>query len=610
MLIEKVSIWSPLPSTARASPVHLSSHPDGTMIAYASNKSIYLRNIDNPVNTIQYRGHLAQTTVAKFSPSGYYVASGDSQGNVRVWDCVGEENVLKLETRVISGRINDLTWDAESKRIIAVGDGQKRFGHAFTFDTGNSVGEVISGHSEIANAVSIRHQRPYRAVTVSDDTSVVFYHGPPFLYHSITRNHKKYVHDVAFSPNGVLFCTVGGDSRIIIYDGKDGIMIKEFPSKDGHRGSIFALSWSPDSRYLLTSSADHTCKIWDVETQKVTEQWTFSEIVSTSDQQVGNVWTSSNKILSLSFSGNLNYLSRSQKKPIRVIQGHQKSITTAGLSEDGSTFFTASYDGLVCGWDVSTGFAKSLKDGSTHTNQVIQIHSFHSKMLSIGMDDTLRTLDTTLLIYEGDPIQTGSLPKGITYIQEKNDFKIIVTVSNIQVFENNKKIILNETPFQPSSIDRNKINYEFSIGAENGNIYFFEFNPKQKNITETNKITLNRYAVTSLAYSPNGKYLAAGDGSGKIILYDANTKQIITNLWGFHVGKITSISWDPASTHICSASLDTHLYIYSVSTPDKHLVVKNAHLGGVSSVVWLSNNQVLSTGADACVKQWRVTLDV
>lgn len=54
------------------------------------------------------------------------MASGDSQGNVRVWSCVGEENVLKLEKKVISGRINDLTWDSESKRIIAVGDGQER----------------------------------------------------------------------------------------------------------------------------------------------------------------------------------------------------------------------------------------------------------------------------------------------------------------------------------------------------------------------------------------------------------------------------------------------------------------------------------------------------
>jgi len=43
---------------------------------------------------------------------------------------------------VISGRINDIAWDGESQRIIAVGDGKERFGHAFSFDSGNTVGEV------------------------------------------------------------------------------------------------------------------------------------------------------------------------------------------------------------------------------------------------------------------------------------------------------------------------------------------------------------------------------------------------------------------------------------------------------------------------------------
>jgi WD repeat-containing protein 1 (actin-interacting protein 1) len=85
---------------------------------------------------------MSRTTVAKFSPSGYYVASGDVSGTVRVWDAVGEEMTLKSETRVISGRISDVAWDGEGQRIIAVGEGKERFGHAFTFDSGNTVGEV------------------------------------------------------------------------------------------------------------------------------------------------------------------------------------------------------------------------------------------------------------------------------------------------------------------------------------------------------------------------------------------------------------------------------------------------------------------------------------
>jgi WD40 repeat protein len=50
----------------------------------------------------------------------------DAAGNVRIWDTVGEEQILKSEIKPISGRITDIAWDSESKRIIAVGEGKER----------------------------------------------------------------------------------------------------------------------------------------------------------------------------------------------------------------------------------------------------------------------------------------------------------------------------------------------------------------------------------------------------------------------------------------------------------------------------------------------------
>jgi WD repeat-containing protein 1 (actin-interacting protein 1) len=48
---------------------------------------------------------------------------------VRVWDIAGSDQILKLETKPLGGRVNDLAWDGESKRIIAVGDGRERYRH-------------------------------------------------------------------------------------------------------------------------------------------------------------------------------------------------------------------------------------------------------------------------------------------------------------------------------------------------------------------------------------------------------------------------------------------------------------------------------------------------
>ena len=119
-----------------------STDAKGERIAYASNKSVFIRSIDQPEISRQYTAHTAQTTVARFSPNGFYIASGDATGQVRVWDTVGEDMNTKGEYAIIAGRINDIAWDGDSQRIIAVGEGKERFGHCITADSGNSVGEV------------------------------------------------------------------------------------------------------------------------------------------------------------------------------------------------------------------------------------------------------------------------------------------------------------------------------------------------------------------------------------------------------------------------------------------------------------------------------------
>ncbi|GME81672.1 unnamed protein product [[Candida] boidinii] len=111
-----------LPSTTRNIGVHLSYDPKSDRIAYASGKSIYLRSVSNPSECTQFIGHTYNTTVAKFSPSGFYVASGDESGNVKVWDSVGEDMIVKGDFPIINGKITEIAWDADSQRIIAVGD--------------------------------------------------------------------------------------------------------------------------------------------------------------------------------------------------------------------------------------------------------------------------------------------------------------------------------------------------------------------------------------------------------------------------------------------------------------------------------------------------------
>ena len=74
MSIQAVATWAASAGTIRGQPTQLSSDPRGERLAYASNKSIFLRSIDDTTISTQYTSHTTTTSVARFSPSGYYVS--------------------------------------------------------------------------------------------------------------------------------------------------------------------------------------------------------------------------------------------------------------------------------------------------------------------------------------------------------------------------------------------------------------------------------------------------------------------------------------------------------------------------------------------------------
>lgn len=80
--------------------------------------------------------------VARVSPNGQWVASGDVSGRVRVWG-LNDDLTLKAEHQPLSGAIDDIAWSDDGQRIVACGDGKGTFAKAFLWDTGNTVGRGV-----------------------------------------------------------------------------------------------------------------------------------------------------------------------------------------------------------------------------------------------------------------------------------------------------------------------------------------------------------------------------------------------------------------------------------------------------------------------------------
>ncbi|EHB03648.1 WD repeat-containing protein 1 [Heterocephalus glaber] len=205
-------VFASLPQVERGVSKVIGGDPKGNSFLYTNGKCVILRNIDalaqglchsdtkgarmgsgplgkaalggwvlDPAVADIYTEHAHQVVVAKYAPSGFYVASGDVSGKLRIWDTTQKEHLLKYEYQPFAGKIKDIAWTEDSKRIAVVGEGREKFGAVFLWDSGSSVGE-ITGHNKVINSVDIKQTRPYRLVTGSDDNCAAFFEGPPFKF--------------------------------------------------------------------------------------------------------------------------------------------------------------------------------------------------------------------------------------------------------------------------------------------------------------------------------------------------------------------------------------------------------------------------------------------
>jgi WD40 repeat protein len=509
--------------------------------------------------------------------------------------------VTKGEYGIIAGRINDIAWDGDSQRIIAVGEGKERMGHCITWDSGNSVGE-ISGHSSQINSVSIRQQRPLRAATGSDDTSMCFFHGAPFKFNTSLRGqHERFVFGTAFSPDGANLLSVGADKKIWMYDGKTG-EAKAQIGEGMHTGSIFAVSWAKDSKRFVTASADQTVRIWDAEAGKAVQTWRMGEegVVSIQDQQTGVTWPagrSDGLVISVDLEGNLNYLVEGSTKPSKVIRGHQKNITAATISE--KTLYTGSYEGRVLSWDLTSGAADKV-DGESHTNYVAGFAADpkSDRVYSVGWDDTLRCISAKTFV--GDVSAVGGQPKAVAVA---NGVTYAITAESIGIFKDGAQTGSLPVKGATSIAAHDTI---LAVGHDDKSVSIFSLTSSKPNATDS-ALRKATAAISTLSFSPSGKYLAAGVSNGKILVYSTSDWSVVTDRWSAHTARITSIAWDATGEYAVSGSLDTNVYVWSVKNPGGRIKALNAHKDGVNGVEWVGEGRVLSTGGDATVKVWKVT---
>ncbi|XP_023943413.2 actin-interacting protein 1 [Bicyclus anynana] len=595
--------FAALPRTQRGTPLVLGGDPKGKNFLYTNGNSVIIRDIENPAISDVYTEHSCQVNVAKYSPSGFYIASGDVSGKVRIWDTVNKEHILKNEFQPIGGPIKDIAWSADSQRMVVVGEGRERFGHVFMAETGTSVGE-ISGQSKPINSVDFRPSRPFRIATASEDNTIAVFEGPPFKFKCTKQEHTRFAQAVRYSPDGSLFASAGFDGKIFLFDGATSELKGEIGSP-AHKGGVYGISWSPDGKQLLSCSGDKTCAIWDVETRERTT--TFNMGAAVENQQVSCLWQGKH-LLSVSLSGDISYLDAQQPDaPLRVLTGHNKPITCLALRD--SELFTASHDGAVTLWDVGKGEGRRV-GGQGHGNQVNGMRTGNGALLTIGIDDTLRravpSAEGDVPSYTDSAIPLGAQPRALDYLVDE-DLTIVATVKELLVIVGSSKQSALPINYEPSCVTIDPKSKHVAVGGGDSKVHIYAL--QGTSLSALTELT-HLGAVTDARYGPDGAHLVACDANRKLILYTTDDYKLAHNKeWGFHTARVNCVSWSPDGTRVASGSLDTSVIVWSVQQPAKHVVVKNAHpQSQITGLAWLDDQTLASVGQDANTRIWNLPL--
>jgi WD40 repeat protein len=431
------ALCPPLPTATRGEPCVLDGHGgringDRPVLLYSSGRLVVVRELDGEVppgdhsepaavakwkggierparvRAFVYRGHTAQVTAARFSPSGCYVASADVRGRLRIWSYDNVEHLARLDlSTALAGPIRDLSWDFESKRIALVGEGSKTDASSLCakviqWDTGVSCGELAQHTRTKASSCAFKPNRPMRIATGgTDDSRVLFNKGPPFVRvvgdpavaeHEHSRGS---VFCVRYSRDGTKVVSVGTDKSVVFYDGKTMALLHKMA--DVHTHSIYMCDWNSDGTRVITSSADGTVKLIDADKYEVVHTWTVaadrlaslevnaassaggggttcsshspptSPRIPTGGMQMGCAFVKGDIPVSVSLSGQITLLSTSSDivpaadavhlGANRQLSGHQAAVATFAIDPATQTLYSGDTDGVICAWNLATARA-------------------------------------------------------------------------------------------------------------------------------------------------------------------------------------------------------------------------------------------------------------
>ncbi|GJJ13058.1 hypothetical protein Clacol_007307 [Clathrus columnatus] len=115
----------------------------------------------------------------------------------------------------------------------------------------------------------------------------------------------------------------------------------------------------------------------------------------------------------------------------------------------------------------------------------------------------------------------------------------------------------------------------------------------------------HKATISSIIFSPDGKWIVSGSHDETIRIWDANTGQVVRESLQGHTGAVTGVAMSRDGKCIASSAEDNHIIIWDVITNKPLLDPLHGHEEVVTTVAFSPCGQVLISGSrDKTLRMW------
>lgn len=529
--------------------------PDGRLFAVATSVGIWLYDTHTGTEIALLNAKPSNVRTIAFSPDGKTLLSGDSKGEVKLWDIPTRQS---RETFQVPEKITNAVA-AFSVEGIKLANGEH--GHirvwASSSETPQQIVTDIHANDRFRHLIVMALSSDGRLLAAAErGDSKIF---PIYVWDVNTgdllftlKAHTRWIRVLAFSPDSKILAS-GDEYRVIrLWNIETGTHRATFKVA---KGSFHALAFSPNGKLLASGSSDGSVRLWD----------------ATVKNSEGNIL--------------------GQYVPSLTVKGHKEDVSTLAFSPDGKTFISGSYaDENIYVWDTTTGSKRFTCQGHFGYTSGLAFSETGGTLTSVHRVNwrnvQLKVWDVSI----GSQLSNDSLNIAGAFGAISPDGQTIVSH---EYWEHNKTQLW----------DVNAKRWHFSLKGlpkrkriERGTLFQagFTFSPDSATVASGGadnvvrvwdaamqhqsgfqrffaiftggyhpRLTIQGQPVhvRTLAFSPDGKILAGGSNGGFIHLWNAHTGTELFTLRG-HRNRISALAFSPDGKTLAGANRDGEISLW------------------------------------------------